>query len=153
MNNTMIDHSRRQTYPLLNLSINIFMFMGLACFTLSLFMPVFFTSAEHIYGYWVLLTGWLGLIFIQFAWYANPLNLLALLIARENPRIALLLSIFALILASGTILFYEIPVGLNYEKVFIKEFGLGFYIWYLAHVFFLLALFFRFLSFKGNKKL
>ena len=151
MNNTAVDESKIDTFSYLDLGMNFLIFMGLACFTISMFMPVFFTSAENIYGYWVLLTGWLGMVFIQFAWYANPLNLLALLIASENPRIAIILSILALILASGTVLFYEIPVGLNYEKVFIKEFGLGFYIWYIAQVFFLLAIFFRYLSYRKNK--
>jgi len=127
--------------------MNIFLFMGLACLTLSLFMPAFFTSAEDIYGYWVLITGWIGAIFIQFAWYANPLNLLALLLARDKPRTALLLSFAALILASGTFIFYEIPTGFNYEKIFIKELGLGFYIWYAAQVFFLLALISRFINY------
>ncbi|MEH6454926.1 MAG: hypothetical protein V7749_01260 [Cocleimonas sp.] len=127
--------------------MNIFLFMGLACLTLSLFMPAFFTSAEDIYGYWVLITGWIGAIFIQFAWYANPLNLLALLLARDKPRTALLLSFAALTLASGAFIFYEIPTGFNYEKVFIKELGLGFYIWYAAQVFFLLALISRFINY------
>ena len=143
-------------YPSINqisfvaLFMNIFLFMGLACFTLSLFMPVFFTSAEDIYGYWVLITGWIGAIFIQFAWYANPINLLALLLARDKPGIALLLSCLALLFASGTFIFYEIPTGTNYEKIFIKEFGLGFYIWYVAQVFFLLALLCRFINFVKN---
>ena len=115
-------------------------------------MPVFFTSGEGIVGYWVLVTGWIGVIFIQFAWYANPINLLALLLARDNPQIALLLSILALIIASGTFGFYEIPTGINYEKVFIKEFGLGFYVWYAAQVFFLLAVFSRFVNYIKNNR-
>ena len=152
MNNVTVDQLGTNRVPLLTLSMNLFIFMGLACFTLSLFMPVFLTSAENIYGYWVLATGWLGMIFIQFAWYANPLNLLALLIARDNPRIAILLSTLALVLASGTVIFHEIPVGLNHEKIFIKEYGLGFYIWYIAQVFFLLSLFFGYLSYRFSYK-
>ncbi len=147
MNNTAINY-QITALSLLSLSVNIFMFMGLACFTFSLLLPVFFTSADNIYGYWVLLTGWLGMVFIQFAWYANPLNLLAFLIASKKPFTAMLLSILALLLASGTILFYEIPIGLNYEKVFIKEFGLGFYVWYGAQVFFLSALLCRYLIYR-----
>ena len=122
------------------------MFIGFACFTLSIFLPVFFTSGEEIYGYWVLITGWIGVVFIQFAWYANPINLLALLLARDNPKTSLLLSCLALMLASGAFIFKEIPTGINYEKVFIKEFGLGFYVWYLAQIFFMLAFFSRLLN-------
>lgn len=146
MNDKVANYSSIQSIPFYTLCINIFMCLGLACFTLSLFMPIFYTSGEDIVGYWVLITGWIGVIFIQFAWYANPLNLLAFLLARENPLIALILSLCALILASGAFLFYEIPLGINYEKVFIKEFGLGFYIWYAAHAFFLLAMFSRFIN-------
>lgn len=125
--------------------------MGLAFFALSLFLPVFFTSDKDIYGFWVLITGWVGVIFIQFAWYANPINLLALLLMRDSPRISLFLSLLALLLASGAFIFNEIPIGVNNEKVFIKEFGLGFYIWYVAQVFFLLALFVRFLNSTMNE--
>ncbi|MGK0271971.1 MAG: hypothetical protein ACI88H_002637 [Cocleimonas sp.] len=151
MNNSAINY-KITTPSLLSLSVNIFMFMGLACLTLSLFLPVFFTSADDIYGYWVLLIGWLGMIFIQFSWYANPLNLLALLITTKKPITALLLSILALLLASSTTLFYEIPIGLNYEKVFIKEFGIGFYVWYGAQVFFLFALLCRYLIYIKTKR-
>lgn len=133
------------------LFMSIFLFMGFTCFILSLFLPAFYTSAEDIYGYWVLITGWIGAIFIQFAWYANPLNLLALLLARDKPRTALILSFIALTVASATFIFYEIPTGINYEKVFIKEFGLGFYVWYVAQIFFLLALLSRFINYmKGD---
>lgn len=130
---------------------NVFICMGLAFFALSLFLPVFFTSDKDIYGFWVLITGWVGVIFIQFAWYANPINLLALLLMRDSPRISLFLSLLALLLASGAFIFNEIPIGVNNEKVFIKEFGLGFYIWYVAQVFFLLALFVRFLNSTMNE--
>ena len=106
-------------------------------------MPVFFTSGEDITGYWVLITGWIGVIFIQLAWYANPINLLALLLAREQPRIALLLSLLAFVIALGALLIYEIPTGINYEKIFIKEFGLGLYLWLAAHALVMLALLFN----------
>jgi len=151
MNDKTLSYSSTNTISIATLCVNMFMFMGLACFTLSLFLPVFFTSGEDIYGYWVLIIGWIGLVFIQFAWYANPINLLALLLARDNPRIALLLSCLAVMLASGAFIFNEIPTGINYEKVFIKEFGLGFYIWYAAQVFFLLALLSRFVNSVKNR--
>jgi len=146
MTDKSLNYTSINTFSFVILSRNIFIFMGLACFAASLFMPVFFTSGEDIYGYWVLITGWIGLVFIQFAWFANPINLLALLVAHGNPRISLLLSFLALMLASGAFPFQEIPTGINYEKIFIKEFGIGFYVWYAAQVFFLLALLSRFVN-------
>ena len=131
------------------LSENILNFIALMCFSISLFLPVFFTSAEDIYGFWVLVTGWMGLAFFQVAWYANPLNLLVLLLVNEHPRIAFLLSLLALLVASCSFLFYEIPTGINYEKVFIQELGLGFYFWYIAHILILSS---TLLSFIGSLK-
>ena len=143
MNDYAIKYSRVSSFKLSRLCVNVFTFLGLACFSLSLFMPVVFTSGEDIYGFWVLITGWIGVIFIQVAWYANPVNFLALLLARENPRIAFLLSLLAFMLALGAFLLYEIPIGINYEKLFIKEFGLGFYLWITAHFLLMCALFFN----------
>ena len=122
---------------------NMLMFSGVSCFVMSLFSPVFFTNLETIQGYWVLSMGWMGIVFLQFAWYANPLNLLAILLVQKRPFISLLLSIVALIVASETFIFYEIPTGTNEEKMYIKELGLGFYLWYAAQIFFLLGLFSR----------
>ena len=135
-------------YQLLN---NSFVFIGFTSFTLALFLPVFFTSAEDIFGYWILATGWMGIIVIQFSWFANPLNLLALLLAKKRPRIALFLSLIALFLATEAFLFREIPTDVNQGKIFINEFGLGFYIWYTAHCSFLLALLCNYFNKKANK--
>ena len=113
---------------------------GVCCFVISLFSNVFFTPDEDIRGYWVFITGWLGILFLQFAWYANPLNLIALLLVNQSPRTALLLSLLALVLASETFLFYEIPTGINQEKMYIQELGSGFFIWYLAQILFLVSI-------------
>lgn len=138
--------SNNNHFSLNKLLFNLFLLLGFAGFTTSLFLPVFFTSAEDIYGYWVLLAGWIGLILIQFAWFANPINLLALLLTKDHPKFALLLSVIALILASETFILKEIPIDINQGKMFIKEFGLGFYIWFAAQLFFLLALLCRFIE-------
>jgi len=140
MNYKAINYPAVRTTNFFSLSQNVFVFIGLACFSISLFLPTFFTSAEDIYGIWVLLTGWVGLIFLQLAWFSNPLNLLAMLVSPNKPRIALLLSLLSLILASAAFGFYEIPTGINNEIIFIKEFGLGFYLWIAAHIFIFLAL-------------
>jgi len=136
---------------LLKLAENILMLIALMCFSLSLFLPIFFTSAEDINGFWVLITGWMGLIILQLAWFANPLNLLALLMANKRPRVAFLLSLLAFALASNSFIFFEIPTGINYEKVYIQEFGIGFYFWITSHILVLFGLFFGFInSLKKN---
>ena len=67
-------------------------------------------------------------MFFQFSWYANPIHLLSLLLAGEHPKTAFLLSLLSLAIACKAFLFYEIPIGINSEKIYIKEFGVGFYL-------------------------
>jgi len=146
MNGHDLNYPKTKQFSFYKLGINVFIFFGLVCFSASLFLPIFFTSTEDIYGFWVLVTGWMGLVFIQLAWYANPLNLLALLLANDRPRIALLISLLAIALASCSFVFYEIPTGINYEKVFIREFGLGFYLWYASHILIVIGLMLGFIE-------
>jgi hypothetical protein len=115
-------------------------YVGMTFFVLSLLLTSLFTSGEDIKGIWLLLIGWMGLIIFQFSWFANPLNLLALLLISHRPYLALSLSILGFILASQALIFSEIPIGINHEKIFIKELGLGFYFWYLAQGLFLLGI-------------
>ena len=124
--------------------------LGLACFVTSLFLISLFTSGENIRGSWILIMGWLGLLIFQFSWYANPLNLLALLLLHNRPATSFLLSSLAFALATQTFLFFEIPTSINAEKIIIKELGLGFYIWYMAQFLFLVATVVE--LFKGSNK-
>lgn len=127
---------------------NILLYAGIAIFTVSLFFNVFFTNTNEVSGIWVLLTGWLGFIVFQFAWYANPLSLLAILLMRRRPLVALLLSILAVVLASEMFIFNEIPAASGDEKIYIKEFGLGAYTWFLSHCLVLYSLLFNLIN-KG----
>ncbi len=131
------------------------LFFGLLSFVTSLFLPIFFTSDGDIIGGWVFILGWMGIVVFQFAWYANPLNVLAFLIFELQPRLSLLLSLLALVIASEAFLFYEIPTGLStglhQEKLFIKELGLGFYCWYLSQILFLFTLISKHLANRGNR--
>ena len=129
---------------------SILLLTAVSCFMLSLFLPVYYIHIEDISGYWVLFTGWLGLVFFQFAWYANPLILLAILQAKGCPKTSILLGLFALALASETFLFYEIPTGINQEKMYIKELGIGFFIWYLALILFLLWLISQYVFYRNR---
>ncbi|MEE9310514.1 MAG: hypothetical protein V3U64_05785 [Cocleimonas sp.] len=133
-----------KTYPAYNplklsLASKVLLLMGTFFFSLSLPLTSLFTSGDDIQGAWILLIGWLGIIIFQFAWFANPLNLLALLLLTNRPKIAFLLSSIALILASQALIFSEIPTSFSESKIYIQELGLGFYCWYAAHVMFLLA--------------
>jgi len=132
----------------LSLTTRLIIYAGFAFFFLSLLLPSLFTSGDDIQGYWVLVLGWIGLIIFQFSWFANPLNLLALLLINQRPVVALLLSTVAFILASQTFVFVEIPTGTSSGKIHIKELGLGFYIWYLAQGLFLLGMLIEVFSHK-----
>ncbi len=103
-------------------------------FVISLFLPVFITQNNDIYGYWVLAMGWLGFVTFQFAWYAAPFSLLALYVSRTSPQLGLFLSIMAIVMASAAFSFTDIPFGKNDP---VLDYGLGFYSWYLS--FYLLA--------------
>lgn len=113
---------------------------GLVCFSLSLYYVALFTSGDDLFGIWILLIGWIGIIVFQLSWFANPLNLLALLLLSTKPKLSLLLTLIAFLFASQSFFFSEIPIGLNQEKIFIQEFGIGFYLWYVANVFFVIAI-------------
>lgn len=109
---------------------------GAFLFVISLFLTSLFTSSESIQGYWLLALGWLGFVFFHFAWFANPINLLALLLLRERPIFAFVLSLSAILFASQSFQLSELPIGMNQEVIFVKELGLGFYCWYLSQLFF-----------------
>lgn len=145
MNGEDFNYPVSKRVSLLNLTGNISIFSGLLCFSIALFLPALYTSSEDIVGFWILATGWMGLVVLQFAWFANPVTLLSLLLAHKNPRIALLLGGLALTLACCAFYFHEIPTGINYEKIYIREFGLGFYLWITSHALVLIGLFFGFL--------
>ncbi len=121
------------------ITVKLLVISGLILFSLSLYFIALYTSGDDIYGIWLLLIGWIGIVFFQLSWFANLLNLLALLLLSTKPKISLLLTLLAFLLASQTFWFVEIPVGLHQEKIYIKELGLGFYLWYSANGIFILA--------------
>lgn len=98
-------------------------------FCISMVDIVYTTEEQAIYGYWVLLTGWLGFMFFQFAWYANPLTVLTLLLMRRHPWWALLTGALALLCMSQAFLFYEIPSNAKGDTIAIISRGNGFYCW------------------------
>lgn len=98
-------------------------------FCVAMVETVYTTKEQGIYGYWVLLTGWLGFLFFQFAWYANPLTVLTLLLMRRSPWWALFTSVLALLCMSQAFLFYEIPSDAKGNTIAIISRDVGFYCW------------------------
>lgn len=123
--------------------------LALACFFSSLFLTAFITTGNDIRGFWVLVLGWVGLLIFQFAWFANPVNLLALLLLNKHPFVALILSLIAVLIASQTFYFHEIPTELYDKKIYIKELGLGFYVWYLSQILILIGVTFELIRTKN----
>lgn len=145
-NKPLYSQAYEQLMSELSLMTRLIVYVGFILFLLSLFLTSLFTSGEDVQGYWVLALGWVGLVIFQFSWFANPLNLLALLLVNKHPTQALLLSTIAFILASQTLEFSEIPSGTSLGKIYIKELGLGFYVWYSAQGLFLLGMLVEVLS-------
>jgi len=100
-----------------------------ALFCIAMVDVVYTTKDQAIHGYWILVTGWLGFLFFQFAWYANPLTVLSLLLMRRNPWMALVASTLALLCMSQAFLFFEIPSDIHGNTIAITSRGLGFYCW------------------------
>ncbi|MCK5812945.1 MAG: hypothetical protein KAH03_01750 [Cocleimonas sp.] len=107
--------------------------LGLFLFFVSLFEPVFITKTHSIKGYWILAMGWMGFAIFQFAWYANLLSLLVVLLMFKRPFIAFAVSLFSLLLAAESFLFDEIPLNSSKESIVITDTDVGFYLWIGAH--------------------
>lgn len=114
--------------------IAILLLLGAAVlFCVSMVETTFVTSEQSIHGYWIFLTGWLGFIIFQFAWYATPLNFMALLLMRKRPWWALLCSGLALLAMSQAFLFNEIPMDTSGNTIPILSRGTGFYSWIIMN--------------------
>lgn len=103
--------------------------IAVALFCVAMVETIYVTSEQAIAGYWIFITGWLGFLIFQFAWYANPLTLMAVLLMRQHPWWALLSSGLALIAMSQAFLFHEIPMDTNGNTITIVARGIGFYCW------------------------
>lgn len=98
-------------------------------FCVAMVETAYVTTEQAISGYWIFITGWLGFLIFQFAWYANPLTLMALLLMRRRPWWALLSSGLALVAMSQAFLFQEIPMDTSGNTIAIASRGVGFYCW------------------------
>jgi hypothetical protein len=85
-------------------------------------------------GYEILLTGFLGVLVGVFAWFANPLMLLAVLLSTFKKRLAsIILSVAAIALGLQSYALKAIPFNESSMDPgnlnFVDHFGLGFYLW------------------------
>ena len=123
-------------------------------FCIAMVDTVYTTQERGIQGYWILLTGWLGFLFFQFAWYANPLTVLSLLLMRKHPWWALASSALALLCMSQAFLFYEIPSDAKGNTIAIISRGLGFYCWVamISCVFYAIIMLLIYRAFKRDNE-
>ena len=106
------------------------LFLGGLLWVMSFWLPVFITAEGPIFGYWVFLTGWLGFVLFQFAWYANLLMLVAVIMMYSAPIRATLLAASGLLLATQAIWFELLPATVSAEKIIAQ--GVGFWCWYAS---------------------
>ncbi|MEZ5480286.1 MAG: hypothetical protein R3E95_23245 [Thiolinea sp.] len=112
------------------------LFLGGLLWIIACWLPVFETAQGHIAGYWVLISGWMGFAMFQFAWYANPLLLMAVILMYSAPLRATLLAALGLLLATQAFWFDALPGTVTATPIVGQ--GPGFWVWYGS--LFLLAL-------------
>lgn len=108
------------------------LFLGGLLWVMSFTQVTFYTDSGVVMGYWVAATGWLGFGIFQFAWYANLLELLGVLLMSRYPNRAMLLVVLGVLLAGQAFWFTEIPG--QEANTRIVDLGMGFWMWYASIV-------------------
>ena len=90
--------------------------------------------AEREYGYKILLIGFFGVFVGVFAWFANPLIILALLLSKFKKRLAsIIVSILAIALGLQSYTLKAVPFNESSMEPrnlnFVDHLGCGFYLW------------------------
>jgi hypothetical protein len=120
---------------------------SIVLFCFSLFAPgiVLFRDSSMSpgdqiwYGYDLVINGWIGLFYHQYAWFANVLFICAILVIHyRRYRIGMLLSLGAIIVGLETLLFVTYPDFETGALMVVSYFGPGFYLWELSFCFMLL---------------
>lgn len=104
------------------------LFMGGLLWMVSLTQVAFYTTEGAVMGFWVFATGWMGFALFQFAWYANLLELLGVLLMYRKPNLAMALVVAGVLLAGQAFWFEKIPNEHSYAAI--VELGTGFWLWY-----------------------
>jgi hypothetical protein len=110
--------------------------------------------AARNYGYQILLTGLFGAFVGVFAWFANPLMLLALALSRFNKRFAsILIAVSAIALGLQSYALRAVPFNessMDAGNLNVVDYlGLGFYLWMASLVVFALYCFFSKVEFSA----
>jgi hypothetical protein len=106
----------------------------LITYVISLLLPgIIFQDGTITYGYTILLTGGLGFLVGIFAWYANPLLLLALIrLKKETAKSLFVTAVFAFVLGLSALIVHDIPKNEAGGKEFIDHLGIGYYVWMVS---------------------
>nr|CAA6807390.1 MAG: Unknown protein [uncultured Thiotrichaceae bacterium] len=104
------------------------LFLGGLLWIAAFWFPVFETADREIAGYWVFVSGWMGFVVFQFAWYANLLLLIAVILMYSAPVRATIFAALGLLLATQAFWFDVLPE--TTQSVAITAKGLGFWFWY-----------------------
>ncbi len=106
------------------------LFLGGLLWVLSLTQVVFYTTHGVVMGFWVLISGWMGFVLFQFAWYANLLALLSVMLMARHPNRAMALAIMSILLAGQAFWFEDIPG--QAVPMHVVRLGMGFGLWYVS---------------------
>ena len=104
------------------------LFLGGLLWVAAFWLPVFETQERTITGYWVFVTGWMGFAMFQFAWYANLLMLMAVIMMYSAPLRATLLAALGLLVATQAF-WLEVLPGTSSSTEITGQ-GIGFWVWY-----------------------
>lgn len=107
---------------------SIALFLGGLLWIAAFWFPVFKTAEREIAGYWIFVSGWMGFVIFQFAWYANLLVLIAVILMYTAPVKATLFAALGLLVATQAFWFDVLPE--TTQSVAITAKGLGFWFWY-----------------------
>lgn len=116
------------------------LFIGGLAWIAAFWFPSFYTSQGPVEGYWVFATGWMGFAIFQFAWYANLLMLLGIILMYSSPLWGSALAGLAMLVATQAFWFNSIPTG--EVDVPILQLGQGFWCWYGSMILLGLGVFF-----------
>lgn len=97
----------------------------------SIFLPALATYNKSIYGYEILVTGWLGPFKGEFSWYANIFFLFATIQLLKNKSIPLHSSYFAVILSANMFLFSDFLYEAGSTRP-IYGYGIGSILWVIS---------------------
>lgn len=121
-------------YPVTR-SISLWLAAGsLGSFGVSLCLPALLFRAHPAFDGWVLfLMGWLGIVGLNFGWFANLVMLGAwIAFAAQSRFVARILSVVAVLVAADSVRLIGTYVPLdeaNVNKAVVSGLGLGFYLW------------------------